>query len=184
MTASAPPQVVSPKLATSLFLSSLIIPLVAAYGVASYGMVTSAYPWFVLVHIWSLLAFMLSHGAPALIAVRLPAADPKTSMAYLNLARDKYVILAMGATLGLVLSTGVSLGFFGGYWNRGWIWATLVGAIVVTFSMSFLGRRQFDKALKALQDGAQVRRGTPGAAAAVGFIGLFLILWMVLFKPF
>ena len=105
-------------------------------------------------------------------------------MAYLNLARDRFVVLSMGATLGLVLSTGISLGFFGGFWNQGWIWATLAAAIVITFSMSFVGRRQFDKALKALQDGAQVQPGLPRPAAAIGFIGLFLILWMVLFKPF
>ena len=124
--------VVSPKLATAVFLTVLIVPLAAAYVAIYSGSVASVTRWFLLVHLGSLLGFMLSHGAPALVAFRLPASNPETSTAYLNLARDRFVVLSMGATLGLVLSTGISLGLFGGFWTRGWIWATLVAAIVIT----------------------------------------------------
>ncbi len=127
---------------------------------------------------------MLSHGAPAIVSFRLSSTNSETTRLYVNLARDRLIVLSMGATLGLVLSTGISMGFLGGYWNRGWVWATLVSAVVITFSMSFLGRRQFDRTLKALEAGSGVQKGMPRLTAAIGFIGLFLILWLVLFKPF
>ena len=184
MSASTKAQEVSPKLAAVVFLGALIVPLLAAYAAFSFGSVSLVYRWFLLVHIGSLLGFMLSHGAPALVALRLPAPDPSSSLALLGIARDRVVILSMGATLALVLSTGVSMGLMGGFWNQGWIWATLASAIVVTFAMSFLGRKQFDKALDQLKNGGQVQSGRRMETAAVGFLGLVFILWLVLFKPF
>ncbi len=128
---------------------------------------------------------MLSHGAAALAAFRIgKEADLERVEVYIGMARDPVVVLSMGATLGLVLSTGISLGFFGNFWGRGWLWATLIAAIFITFSMSFLGRLQFDKALKAVKGGTSPPRGYPEAAAAVGLLGLVLVLWLVVFKPF
>ena len=184
---SVPPasnQTVSAKFATTVFLTALIVPLAVAYTALSLGSVSLVYRWFLLVHIGSLLGFMLSHGAPALVALRMPAPTSADSLTLLSLARDRLVVLSMGTSLGLVLSTGVSLGLMGGFWNQGWIWATLASAIVVTFVMSFLGRRQFDKALDQLKNGGQVQPGRRMETAAVGFLGLVFILWLVLFKPF
>ena len=169
---------------TTLFLAVLIVPLAAAYAAISLGSVALVYRWFLLIHIGALMGFILSHGVPALVAVRLSSSTPEIAKTYLLLARDRLIILSLGATLGLVLSTGVSLGFFGGYWGHGWIWAVLASAIVVTFSMSILGRRQFDRALKSLNDSGRTEPGKPMLTAAIGFAGLFLILWLVLFKPF
>lgn len=182
MTASAP--VVSPKQAGLVFLTVLVVPLAIAYVAMVYGIVSDVYRWFLLVHIGSLLGFMLSHGAPAIVSLRLSPTDLETTRLYVSLARDRLVVLSMGATLGLVLSTGISMGFFGGYWNRGWIWATLASAIIITFSMSFLGRRQFDRALKSLEEGSKLQPLMLRLAAIIGLVGLFLILWFVLFKPF
>ncbi len=175
---------VSPKLSATLFLTVLFVPLVVAYLALQYGFVADVYRWYVFVHMGSLLGFMLSHGAPAIVSLRLSSTNMKTTRLYVDLARDRLVVLSMGATLGLVLSTGISMGFFGEYWGRGWIWATLVSAIVITFSMSFLGRRQFDSTLSAPEDRSQIRQGMARLAAAIGFIGLLLILWLALFKPF
>ncbi len=175
---------VSPKQAAALFLTVLIVPLVTAYVAMLYGLVADVYRWYLFVHIGSLLGFMLSHGVPAIVSLRLSSTNKETTRLYVDLARDRVVVLSMGATLGLVLSTGISMGVFGGYWSSGWIWATLVSAIIITFSMSFLGRGQFDKTLRALEDGSQIQPGMPRLSAAIGLIGLFLILWLVLFKPF
>ncbi|MDA4127871.1 MAG: hypothetical protein OK422_00165 [Thaumarchaeota archaeon] len=182
MTASA--QVLPPKQAAALYLTVLIVPLAIGYVAMMYGFVADVFRWFLLVHIGSLLGFMLSHGAPAIVSLRLSSTTLETTRLYVNLARDRLVVLSMGATLGLVLSTGISMGFFGGYWSRGWIWATLASAIIITFSMSFLGRSQFDRTLKSLGEGTPLEPGMFRLAAAIGLIGLFLILWLALFKPF
>jgi hypothetical protein len=168
-----------------LFLLVLVLPLLLAYAVIVSNQVGAVYGWFLVAHLTALFAFMLSHGASALLSFRIESLkDSNMARMYIGLARDPVVVLSTGASLGLVLSTGISLGFFGSYWGKGWIWAVLGAAIFVTISMSVTGRRELDKALKAIEAGSPPVRGYPQASAVVGILGLVVILWLIIFKPF
>lgn len=174
----------SPKVLAAVFLAALTVPLAAAYVAISLQAASSVYRWFLVVHLGSIIGFMLVHGVPALVMFRLPKASGAAAKLYLGMARDRTLALTAGASLGLILSTGISLGLFAGYWTRGWLWATLVLAVFVTFAMSFLGRRHLDKAIESVEAGRPVEGGMPLLTAFLGLAVLLSILWLVLFKPF
>ncbi len=163
------------------------------------------YPWMVYLHVLATLTFLFAHGVTSIVAWRLRSRpDAATARAWLGLyAAGGYVALFYGSLLVLLIS-GIAAGFMGDWWGRGWIWLSLVLLIGIMVGMYLIGTRRYGRLRQALGmpwfDG---RREHPAAEPApieeihallaaspalaltvIGFGGIAVILWLMMFKPF
>lgn len=161
------------------------------------------YPWLVFVHVASGFLFALAHGVSAGAALRIRSERERSRVtALLDLSSSSLGVL-YGALL-LILGTGITLGFMGGHWGRLWIWTSLGLFVAITISMYAVGSNYYTKLRRAVGQvaygdpkgtlppepvpdaelAAMLASPRPFALAAIGGIGLALIVWLMLFKPF
>jgi hypothetical protein len=161
------------------------------------------YIWIKLLHILGLFAFVMAHGASASMALRLQREkDLGRIRAMLELSSASLGVLY--AALGIAVVAGIAAGFAGHWWNRGWIWLSLVLLLALVVAMSLLGTTYYHRVRKAVGLGyleawkshppieaaskAEVTeflaRGHPALLALIGGGGLALIIGLMTFKPF
>ena len=166
-------------------------------------MLTDLYPWIVFLHVAALLGFLLAHGASTAVAFRIRSErDPIRIAALLDLSAGMYGLSY--ASLGLLVATGLGAAVVGGFWTRGWIWASIVALIAMTVSMHLHPAASFSRIRKAAGlpyfEGWRPRDKLPPAPAeaivaaattndpritlAIGGGGMLVILWLMMFKPF
>jgi hypothetical protein len=149
--------------------------------------VTSLYVWLKFIHLAGLVAFLFGHGIAdgASLAIRAkPAAE--VSRALLQLSIWSYRIAYPG--LFLLLATGVWMGFAGSWWARGWIWAS-IGVLVVVFGlMTFVSIPYHQARDNAKEDDSalaqRLDRTRPLLAVWIGAVGVLVLLFLMVFKPF
>jgi hypothetical protein len=159
-------------------------------------------PWLVFSHILGAFTFVLAHGVSVFAALRLRGErDQARVAALLDLSKSAVTIAAIAVAF--LLLTGIAAGFAGDYWGQGWIWASIGILVVLWGYMSFRGTRYHDEVRHAVGSvGIYDPKATepppadPAALAAlqassravelavVGGIGLVVILWLMVFKPF
>ena len=146
----------------------------------------SLYIWLKFVHVVGLGVFLFGHGISggvSLVLKNKPGLD--VSRALLMLSIWSYRITYPG--LLLLLVTGVWMGFAGSWWRTGWIW-TSIGVLVVVFAaMSFLSVAYHQAREAAGNDTdltQRIERTRPELAGAVGVIGLLVLYFLMVFKPF
>lgn len=161
------------------------------------------YNWLVYIHVAGALGFMMAHGVSASVAFALRGErHPERVRALLELSANSYGLLYL--SLLVILVSGVSVTFLGEFWNRGWIWASLVLLIAISAAMGALGGRYYGEARKAAglpyhergqafpaqpacspeEVEAALAKANPILLAAIGFGGLLVIVWLMMFKPF
>jgi plastocyanin len=153
------------------------------------------YQWWVYVHLAGVFGLLVSHGVSVAVTFRLRAErDPARAVILLEMSSSS--LTAFYISLGVLLLGGFVAAFDGGLWGYGWIWASLVTLVVVIAAMYALARPYYHRirfVATALAEGSravtpeQFERLLKGprslSVAAVGFIGLALILYLMLFKP-
>jgi hypothetical protein len=159
-------------------------------------------PWLVFAHILGAFTFVLAHGVSMFVAVRIRnERDHARVAALLDMSKSAIAIAAFAVIFLLV--TGVIAGFVGDWWGQRWIWASLAILVLLWGYMSFRGTRYLDGVRHALGSvGVYDKKGTePPPAdsstaaallassravelATVGGIGLVVILWLMVLKPF
>jgi hypothetical protein len=162
--------------------------------------VTVLYQWVVYLHIASVFAFVGIHGVSAWTGWMIKRERDPARIAWLT-SLSGSTVNAIYYALALVLATGVMLGFMGSWWGKRWIWAAIVVLVLLIVAMGFLSG-DFRKVRVAAGVPDSGKKGPPGPPAApeaivaaaagiqaslitaVGSIGLLLILWLMLFKPF
>ena len=136
-------------------------------------------------HITGVGIFLFGHGISGGTSIALgwkPSLEASRALLQLSIwsARIMYPGLL------LLLVTGVWMGFDGSWWGRGWIWASIVVLVVVASTMGFLSRH-YHMAREAKTD-AEVTTNLagvrPGAIALIGVAGLFVLFFLMVFKPF
>jgi plastocyanin len=153
------------------------------------------YQWWVFVHLAGVFGLLVSHGVSVAVTFRLRAEqDPARAVTLLEISSSS--ITAFYVSLGVLLLGGVVAAFDGGWWGYGWIWASLATLAVVIVAMYALARPYYHRirfVASALVEGS--RAVTPEqfesllkaprslSVAAIGFTGLALILYLMLFKP-
>lgn len=163
------------------------------------------YNWMVYLHILATLSFLIVHGVSSVVAWRLKSQrDPATARAWLELNTSGGVIGVFYGSLLVMLISGVVTGFMGDWWGRGWIWLSLAMLIGIIVAMFLIGSRHYSRVRRALGmawfDGRRSHPpGDPAPAeeveallakapavslAVIGFGGIALILWLMMFKPF
>lgn len=161
------------------------------------------YPWIVYLHLLGLLGFVLAHGASAAAAFALSRER--------SLDRVQTLLLVSTSTYGVMylsllvlLVSGIIAGFMGKWWGWGWIWVSLGLLVAIIAAMGILGSPVYGRARKAaglpyFEGGKQhpaepvansaeldaaLARANPVLLAVIGYGGLALITWLMMFKPF
>jgi len=159
------------------------------------------YPWLVFLHVISVLGFVMSHGISVGIYFSLHH-ERNADRIRLLLQNSSSSLGIMQFSLLLLLITGIITGFIGRWWGRGWIWLS-IGILVVLFvAMEFLGVKMFNNIrlavglpstrgqkpraeLASIEElGALLDHFQPFLLAGIGFGGLAVIAWLMMFKPF
>jgi MFS family permease len=161
------------------------------------------HPWLVFLHVIGVFGFLLAHGVSAGAAFALRRErNPERVRALLELSLNSYRVMYL-SLYGLLL-TGIIAGFTGNWWGRGWIWVSLILLIAIVVAMMILGAPIYDEARKAAglpyrikgkpqppvkpasaaELGAQVAKGNPMLLTVIGFGGIAVIAWLMMFKPF
>ncbi len=161
------------------------------------------YEWLVWAHIVSIFGFLAAHGGSSLAIFSIrKTREVERLRALLEMSRLSATISYVFVLL--VLATGVTLGFLGGYWGQLWIWTAIVVAFVMIGLMFRLGTARFNSLRKAVglayNEGRKKQPPLPVADAAslekllsstrpmelsaIGAGGLLLIAWLMVFKPF
>jgi 4-hydroxybenzoate polyprenyltransferase len=141
------------------------------------------YQWIVFIHIASVLGLLLVH--PVTVAFHLKQERDDTRI------RELLEVTEAASTLrwiffGLVILSGVVLGFLGSWWSTAWIWAALAIFVLIGVVMNLYGGRMIDR-IADTQDNAEMERllsrFQPWILGVTGGGGLFVILYLMLFKP-
>ncbi len=156
------------------------------------------YQWLVLLHIVGVFGFLLAHGVSVFVAFRVQnEKDIHAIRALLGLSAS--AVMASTFSLLLLLIGGVAAGFVGHWWSFGWIWTALGVFVLVWILMSAFTGPAFRKARIAVGftgpttvDKSVVSDKLPEALAALrpwlptvtGSVGLLIILWLMVLKPF
>jgi hypothetical protein len=156
----------------------------------------------VFLHVLGAFIFVLAHGASMLVSFRLRRErEPARIASLFELSSLGINLMYVG--LVLLLVAGITAGFMGDHWGRGWIWASLGTLVVVlvamyTLATPYYGRMRvaagapvpeqvasrFDPPPTTADLESLAISNRPMLLAAIGGIGLAVIIWMMLFKPF
>ena len=164
------------------------------------------YEWLVYIHVLATFAFLLTHGVSSVVALRLRGQrDPALARAWMLIYYDNGIYYgALYGSLLVLLLTGIISAFMGRWWGHGWIWLSLALLIGIIVSMTFIGAMHYTKVRKALglpylerweaqpaidpaplEEIAALLANSPAITLAViGFGGIAVILWLMMFKPF
>lgn len=151
--------------------------------------------WWVFLHIAGAFGFLMAHGVSAYVTLRLPKErDPTRVSQLLELSASS--VGFMWNSIGLLLIGGIAAGFTGHFWGQGWIWAAIVVLVVVMAAMYAMGTtwaKRLRTISSAMVGGTEavsrpqfeeiLRSKRPYTIAAIGFVGLLAILWLMIFKP-
>lgn len=154
------------------------------------------YQVWVYLHIVGVFGFLVAHGVSVGVAFRLrKERDPKRVMALLDLSSSSATLFYISILV--LLTAGVVAGFLGHWWGFWWIWLALA-ALVATMGLMYALATTYYKRVRtiagAMAEGSQAVREDqlaavlagprPWVLAAVGFVSLLFILYLMLFKPF
>ena len=160
------------------------------------------YGLMVFLHVLGAFVFVLAHGASVLVAFRLRTErEPGRVAALLDLSSLGIGVMYVG--LATLLLAGVTAGFMGDHWGRVWIWAAIGILVAVAVAMYALGTTfyarmrvaagaevpaqlaaRYDPAPTAADLDPMLASNRPFILAAIGGIGLVLIIWLMVAKPF
>jgi plastocyanin len=153
------------------------------------------YQWWVFLHIAGVFGLLVSHGVSMVVTFRLRSErDPARAVALLEISSS--TITAFYASMAVLLLGGVVAAFDGEWWGYGWIWASLATLAAVIVAMYALARPYYQRirfVATALAEGSRavtpeqfeklLKAHQPLSIAGIGFAGLAVILYLMLFKP-
>lgn len=145
-------------------------------------------------------------GASAMVAFRIRREREAARVGALLELSNAYFGAAY-ILLGLVLLTGIVVGVMGTLFTDGrlWLWVSVVLLVAMAVAMYFLATGQFNRVRHAvgLQTYDDVKKGRPAPTpldevgiaaaitagrpelvAAIGFGGIAVVTWLMMFKPF
>lgn len=164
------------------------------------------YSWVVFIHVLSVLTFLTAHGASAAAIFMMPGTRSVERLrTLLHISRRANGVA--DAALLLLLAAGIVAGFMGSWWGQYWIWTALGVLILITVGMGIFASGPLERLRLVVspeeargrprnatvspsapptdQEVAALVAGVnPWPVTLVGSIGLALILWLMLFKPF
>ena len=160
------------------------------------------YEWIVLLHVVGAFIFVAAHGVSMISAFRLRSERDRARQAVL-LETSVIGVYAMYVGLLVLLVGGIWAGFAGDHWGRLWIWvalATLVVVIAVMYAVAtpFYGRMRAAAGVPGFVERADrykppateadlamlASSNRPMILAVIGGVGLLVLVWLMVMKPF
>jgi hypothetical protein len=159
------------------------------------------YDYIVLLHVLGAFIFALAHGVSVAVSLRLRAVRSREQVAAL-LDLSQLAVGGLYVGLLLLLIGGVWAGFAGDHWGGLWIWVALGILVVIVVAMYAIATPFYAKmrvAAGASSNPAMTERYgeigpdelTAMAASSrpiwltlIGGIGLVVIVWLMVVKPF
>lgn len=151
--------------------------------------------WIVFGHILGALLFMLAHGASATVVFRLRRErDPDAVRVLLGLSGMTIPVAYVG--LLLLIGGGLWAGMSGHWFSAGamWLWASIVLLVVILAVMYGMLSPAFRRLRATVGDGTSpvdqaaldsaLASPVPMIGAGIGLLGILLILWLMVLKPF
>jgi hypothetical protein len=161
------------------------------------------YPWIVLAHVVVVIVAFGAHGVSA-YAMFTARREPDRARlgAVLDLSGMSLNLAGWGLLLAVIL--GIVASIIGGHFGRLWPWASIAVVVGVFLAMTPMGAGPMGEVRKALgqrvrgdKDGDPPRqpasdadlaaaqaRLRPELVAAIGLVGLVILVWLMEFKPF
>jgi MFS family permease len=161
------------------------------------------YPWVVFVHVAAAFLFVMGHGASMWVSDQIRhERDPVRIRTLLEMS-SRSLGLVYGSLLALLVA-GIVAGVMGGYFGQGWIWAAIVVLVAVIVLMYALATRYYGRVREAVglrsygtpkdapdptpvsadELAALVDTRRADVIGLIGVIGLLILLWLMMFKPF
>ena len=161
------------------------------------------YPWVVFVHVAAAFLFVMGHGASMWVSDQIRRErDPMRIRALLELS-SRSLGLVYGALLTLLIA-GIIAGIMGSHFGRGWIWASIAVLVAIIVLMYVLASNYYGRVREAVgmrsmktpknapdptpvsaeELAALVDSRRPDVIGLVGIVGLLILLWLMMFKPF
>ncbi|HZP90890.1 MAG TPA: DUF2269 family protein [Actinomycetota bacterium] len=149
--------------------------------------------WWKLWKLWHLVGafgFVAAHGATAAVALKLRRErSPERIRALLDLSRSTRGFMYL--SLIVLLIGGIANGFVLHVWGRGWIWTAIVLLVLLIVAAFPLAvpyyvsiRRALERESTAEELEALLASSRPLVVMWVETIGILLIIWLMVFKPF
>jgi len=157
------------------------------------------YPWVVIAHVVFVILAFGAHGVSAFAIYRVRAEPDRARLAALL---DLSTTAVQAATVGLALALmlGIVAAVMGNYFSQWWPWVSIVVLVGVSMAMTPLAMNPMSRVRIALGLPSRGRpAGTPGSdadvAAArlalkphlvtlVGVVGIAVLVWLMVAKPF
>jgi MFS family permease len=161
------------------------------------------YPWVVLIHVAAAFFFVMGHGASMWASYQIrPERDPERIKALLEMSGRSLGMVYGG--LGALLLAGIVAGIMGGHFGRAWIWAAIAVLVAIIVLMYALASSYYAKVREAVgmrsmrtpKDAPDPTPVSPAELAAlldtrrpdtiglVGVVGLLVLVWLMIVKPF
>ena len=156
----------------------------------------------VYLHVLGAFAFVAAHGVSMVASFRLRGERDRVRQATL-LEQSQIGVGISYVGLLVLLAAGILAGFMGDHWGRGWIWASLgtlvaIGVVMYVVATPFYGRMRAAAGVGGMGQSADRFKppateadldalpasNRPFLLAAVGGVGLAVLIWLMLLKPF
>ncbi len=162
------------------------------------------YGFLLFLHMLSVLIYFLLHGAVASVTFVLKRQEhPQGAEALENILDLVYPGTYL--SVGITIVSGIVLGFMGHWWQSGWMWTSLGLLALIWIVMRLLGNpyigRQFQRVYKSgvhsnsnpeVNPPPTPQETSPGwleenmpmLLTLIGVVGMVVIMWLMMFKPF
>ena len=171
------------------------MPALSRWLLYSWPVFANAYNWWKFVHVAGVFGFLLAHGASVSALFRLRKERDREKIRQLIQFSGSTIRLFYISLLVLVIG-GVVAGLQGHWFSQQWIWEAIGVLVVVSVAMFVIARpyyRQIAEATELRPSGvprvsdedlaARLQSPIPTIVALLGFGGLLVILWLMIFKP-
>jgi MFS family permease len=159
--------------------------------------------WFVVAHVLGAFLFVAAHGVSMGATLMLRGEHERGRVAtLLQLSQSGIGIMYVG--LALLLGGGIAAGFSGNHWGELWLWVAIGVLLVVAVAMYAMGstfymrlrngllipaadgkvRESKDPPLSDAEVDAMLDSSRPYVLALIGGVGLVVIVWLMVAKPF
>ncbi|HXD10105.1 MAG TPA: hypothetical protein VN653_08590 [Anaerolineales bacterium] len=157
------------------------------------------YNWVVFLHVTVIFIFLVQHAAEIIVTFKLrQQKEPEGIFATYSFMPDNNT-RNLRITYLLIILTGAVAGFMSTWWKQAWMWSALGVMIVIWAVMRRIGSQYLyavdaiagqalknkgdESALDKFRSELKARR-EPEIMTATSVIGMLIILWLMMFKPF
>jgi uncharacterized membrane protein len=153
------------------------------------------YQWWVFIHLAGVFGFLLAHGASVSALFRLRKERDRGKIRELIQFSGSTIRLFYISLLVLLIG-GVAAGLKGQWFKQQWIWEAIGVLVFISVAMIVIARPYYRRVAEATELrpsgvprvsdedlATRLQSSTPTVVAVLGFGGLLVILWLMIFKP-